>query len=346
MIDMITRPGWKIAALAFFALAIFTVNALAQDEQKSGFTIGLKFNGGIGFLLDGGGDLEKTRQGIVDYHYDLGGMRGYTGYSDWGKKPTLAAFDGDLVFQFGKTFGIGIGSGYLWYRSQGSYGDTIAIAQAAGADTITVNASTSSIRNYKLTAIPIKLSLFAAFPMGRWNLYGRAGAGYYFGHLTSEMSSDVAMTEQLLSPTQPDVRGDITGRIEVAEDSKVNAVGFHGGLGLEYRLAPAIALGIECFGRIVDFSGWSGTRSQSTEARIRLWREGVGWYSDQTTTTTESVAGRLYYAEYRDANLNKYYGDMGIQETKPFGLDIQNSREAKINLNAVGLVFSIRFYFN
>jgi hypothetical protein len=31
---------------------------------------------------------------------------------------------------------------------------------------------------------------------------------------------------------------------------------------------------------------------------------------------------------------------------KPFGVDVRNSREANININTLGLVFSVRFYFN
>jgi hypothetical protein len=79
---------------------------------------------------------------------------------------------------------------------------------------------------------------------------------------------------------------------------------------------------------------------------MRTWKEGTGWLPDEYYETTEVESGKLYFYESLDSELNRYFGQMMISEEKPFGLSLRNSREAKINLNTLGLVFSIRFHFN
>jgi hypothetical protein len=338
------RTFLKKAALFLF-LIVLSAFALSAQEKKSGLTLSLKLNGGIGLLLDGGGDLETNRQQMVAYVTALGRQPHYTGQANWDKTSTLPALDGELVFQFGRSFGIGIGSGWVNVRSRGTLNYSVAVTQPIGLDTYTADEKSNTAFDYKLTAIPIKISFYGFLPMGRWSAFGRAGIGYYFGHLTRAMTQDATLNEQLLSTMNPDIRGTLTARVEGNEDSKVNALGFHGGLGLEYRTG-VVAFGVECFGRFAQFSGWSGSSNESDQARIRIWKEGIGWLPDQILDETHSVSGKLYYSEQYDSSLNGYFGRMAILQNKPFGVDIRNSREARININTIGLVFSVRFYFN
>jgi hypothetical protein len=338
-------PRHRVFIAIFLFVFILSASALSAQEKKSGLTLSLMLNGGVGFLLDGGGDLEQYRQQITDYHLALSRLPHHTGQTDWAEKSTLPALDGELVFQFGRSFGIGIGSGLISVRSKGTYGYTYAYTQPLGTDTYILDQKVNDSEDYKLTAIPLKVSFYGYLPLGRLNAYARAGLGYYFGRLTNAMTEDASVSEQLLSTINPDVRGDFTVRMEGTEEAKVNALGFHGGLGLEYRTG-VVAFGLECFGRWAQFSGWSGSLNELIEARFRVWKEGSGWQPDQLVNATVSENGKLYYAEYLDSDLNSYYGRMRISKDKPFGLDIRNSREASINLNTIGLVFSVRFIFN
>jgi hypothetical protein len=332
------------AALCLSALLLLVLGARAQGS-KHGLALGLKLNGGMGFLLDGGGDLENFRLATVDYNLARGRLPYYTGHAKWDKVPTLPAIEGEFIFQIGRSFGIGVGSGYITYRSRGEYGYDINQTQLVGTATYIAQGMVNNTSDYQLTAVPIKLSFYGFIPSGRWNLYGRAGLGYYFGHLKNDMTSDATLYEQLLSPTQPDVGGDITARSEGTEDSRRNAFGIHGGLGVEYRLG-SVSFGLECFGRWAEFVGWSGDFSRSIAMRMRTWKEGIGWLPEQNINTTDSGSGKLYYYESLDSDLDRYYGQMMISEEKPFGLSIKNSREAQIDLNTLGLVFSVRFHFN
>jgi hypothetical protein len=338
-----TRALKKITL--FLCVTVLSAFALGAQEKSSGLTLSLKLNGGIGFLLDGGGDLESFRQQMVAYVQALGTQPHYTSQANWDKEPTFPALDGELVFQFGRSFGIGIGSGWVNVRSRGTLKYGVAVTQPVGPDTLNIEQDSVASYDYKLTAIPIKLSFYGFLPLGRLSLVGRAGIGYYFGRLTNAGSGDYTMTEELLTLTNHDVRGVLTGRDVSSEESKTNAFGFHGGLGLEYRTG-VVAFGLECFGRFAQFSGWSGSFNETDQARIRIWKEGIGWLPDQIMDDAHSVSGKLYYSEKFDSLLNGYYARLEILADKPFGVDIRNSREANINLNAIGFVFSVRFVFN
>lgn len=331
----------------FLPLVLFlSIKAEAFEEKKSGMNFGLKLTGGMGVLLNSGGDLEKVRLGTVDHYSDLGSLPGYSSYVNWDKRIFLPALEADLIFQMSPYFGIGIGSGYLTFRSQGNYGAALRQGLFVSPNSYFTDFNEDFHEDYKLRAIPIRMSLYGYIPHGSWNLYGHAGAGYYFGHLTDDITINLAITGNIFSPTAPDQRVEDTADAQILEDVKKNALGFDGGLGVGYKLGDGIEFGVECFARYVEFSGWSGSLKLSSVAREKRWTAGLGWSSEVTTRDSSEETGLLYYFESNDSNLNKNYGAIKVSQDKPSDSSIRNVREASINLNALGIVFTIRLYFN
>lgn len=339
------RGSFGVFVFSLILVLFFGIEGEASEEQKSGMNFGLKLTGGIGLLWNGGGDLEKARQGTVDYFTDLGTLPGYSSYSYWDKKPFLPAIEADLIFQLGPHLGIGVGSGYLTFRSQGTFGIMLRQGFYVAPSSYFTEMKMDYHQDYKLRAVPIRMSLYGYIPWGRWNFCGHAGVGYYFGHLTDDVTVKLAGTGNIFSPTSPDLRNELTGDAEISEDVKKNALGFDGGLGVAYKFGPGIEFGFEFFARSVEFSGWSGSMKGSSVSREKHWTSGLGWSSETTTTDSSEVTGVLYYSENKNSDLNKYYGEMGVSEDKPAGLDLRNVREASLNLNALGIVFTLRFYF-
>jgi hypothetical protein len=315
----------------------------AAQAKASEMGFSLRFSGGMGFFLDGGGDLEQLRLARAKYYKDLQQDPGYTkAWTNWKKLSQAPDYEVDLLFHINKNFAVGVGSGYLSVSSKGDYGYNWIGEGISWLGPYTQEDNISYQREYKITATPIRLSLYVFFPSGAFNVYAYAGGGYYYGKLTHKFGWDATYLFSLYSLF--DEKDEITEQDDLSEEAKKNAFGFHGGLGIEVKLMSHAALGVEVFGRYVDFGGWRGSFKETFSQRERRWEESEGWYSDETTQESWSESGPLWY--YEEYSMNKYYGQMFVWQTKPEGLDFQNVREAKINLNAWGVAVSLRIFFN
>ena len=317
--------------------------AVPKKASEMGFS--LKLSGGMDFFLDGGGDLENLRLARISYYQDLKQDVGYTkAWTNWKKLSQAPDYEVELLFHFNKSIAVGFGSGYLSAKSKGDYGYNWASEGTSWFGPYTIEDNISYRREYKITATPIKLSLYIFFPSGAFNFYAYAGGGYYYGKLTHTFAWDdtyLVSTYSLLEE-----KDEITEQDNVTEEAKKNAWGFHGGLGLEVKLMSHAALGVEVFGRSVNFGNWQGSYKETFTQRERKWDQSEGWYYDETTREDLSEAGPMWYYEEYSMDLNKYYGQMFVWQTKPEGLDYQNVKEAKINLNAWGVAVTLRVFFN
>jgi hypothetical protein len=290
------RTSFRAFGVLILSILCLTLQAMASEEQKSGMNISLKLTGGMGFLWNAGGDLEKARQGTVDYFSDLGSLPGYSSYAYWDKKPFLPALEADIIFQLSPHFGIGVGSGYLTFRSQGTYGVMLREGFYVAPSSYFSETKMDYHQDYKFRAVPVRMSLYGYIPSGPWNFYGHAGIGYYFGHLTDDATVNLAAAGDIFSPMAPDQRNELTGKAEISEDVKKNALGFDGGIGVAYKFGPGIEFGFEFFARAVEFSGWNGSSKASMVSREKHWTSGLGWSSETTTTEFDDVTGLLYYS--------------------------------------------------
>jgi hypothetical protein len=317
----------------------------AYQAKASGMGFSLKVSGGMGFFIGGGGDLENLRLAKINYYRDLKQDPRYTkAWTNWKKLSQAPNYEVDLLFHLNKNIAIGVGAGYLSVNSKGDFGYNWVEEGTSWFGPYTIEDNISYRREYKITATSIRLGLYLFFPSGAFNVYAYAGGGYYYGKLTHKFGWDD--TYLVSTYSYVDEKDEITELDDVSEEAKKNAFGFHGGLGLEVKLMSHAALGVEVFGRFVDFGGWRGSFKETFTQRERRWDESEGWYSDETTQESFNESGPLWYYEEYSMDLNKYYGQMFVWQTKPEGLDFQNVREAKINLNAWGVAVSLRIFFN
>ena len=340
------RGRGSVLVLLLSAVALFaTAGRAAEEPQKTGPTVGFKLSGGIGFTLNGGGDLETYRKGMIDLYNDVGTLDYFTGNNNWKKMGTIPHYEFDLIFHLNERFGIGIGTGYIQASSRGDYGFTYDQTGSESWGTFTQAGVAKNTEDFKISAIPIRLSLYLTFPSDRWTFYGYAGAGFYLGKFSHKYTYDFSYNYADSSTIYLDEKQEITSSEVWDESAKKNSLGFHGGLGLEYRIGSGLSLGLELFGRFVNFSGWEGDVKMTSSSRERDWREDLGWYFDQSSSDSSSSSGKLWYYESQDADLGKYYPQMNMWGT-PSGSTYRNVRDAAINLNAFGVAVTLKVYFN
>ena len=336
--------GWS---LVFFPVL---ATAAPPEVKKAGSSFSIKFSGGAGYALNGGGDLEQARLGRVNYYTDLGGEDYYTAILNWKKMSFIPSFGIDLIFYLNPNIGVGLGSGYIMASSKGDYGYTYKETGSPWWGSYIWDGKFSNVRDYKINAIPIVFNLYYKMPMGQMNFYAYAGVGYYIGKLTQDYTSDESLNYQDSSPLSYilDEKYEYTYKGNGTEEAKKNAFGFNGGFGLEYNLGSNIALGLEVFGRFVNFSSLDGSYSEEWTERERDWLEGYGWYYDKTTTGDDKGSGKLWYYESYDSDFGKQYGQMYVWEKKPSesSVWVAKEKEAAINLNAFGIILSFRIFFD
>ncbi|MCJ7565556.1 MAG: hypothetical protein MUP52_13335, partial [Candidatus Aminicenantes bacterium] len=320
--------GWSLVFFPVFAAAA------PPEVKKAGPSFSIKLSGGAGYALNGGGDLEQARLGRINYYTDLGGEDSYTAILNWKKMSFIPSFGIDLIFYLNPNIGIGLGSGYIMASSKGDYGYTYKYDGSESWGSYTLDSKGSYVRDYKINAIPIVFNLYYKMPMGQMNFYAYAGAGLYIGKLTHDYTVDESLNYQDSSTYFLDEKYEYTYKGNGTEKVKKNALGFNGGFGLEYNLGSNIALGLEVFGRFVNFSGWDGSYSEEWTEREREWLEESGWYNDQTVTGDDKGSGKLWYYESYDSDFGKQYGQMYVWEEKPSGSSYRAVKEAAINLNA------------
>ena len=238
-----------VVRIAVLALVLLTLPVWSQDEEeKPGLTapivkigtpagkkelakvhVGLRFQGGLGYL--GCGDVNSGLAGLLDvWTYGLfppGAIR--TGEY----KPVHAGFNGgaDVLLYFQPRWGLILGAEYL----QSSR--TSEVKFNIGSD------NTYFTFAPRVSAIPLKLGLFADLPLGeKLNLFLQGGAGYYLGRFHYELS--FASVDNWRS---------------IVADTEAKNIGCHGGAALELKLSKKLFLFVEALGRYARLSGFSGT---------------------------------------------------------------------------------------
>jgi hypothetical protein len=177
-------------------------------------------------------------------------------------------------------------------------------------------------------------------------VFAYAGAGYYMGSLTHDYTGNYIEITDTRPRTGMMTKEEITTAYVLTEKLKSNTLGVHGGLGADIRIFSFMALGLEVYGRYVNFLKWEGDVSWTQSARHRDWSESAGWYYDNTANTSNAYRGKLWYYEFYVSSLSGNYGQMFARESEPSSTSNINVREAAINMNNFGLRISLRLFFN
>jgi len=344
------RPSLRkkrlVPVLLLWAVFASAVEGRAADEaRKKGPGLEFKVGGLVGFFPSGGGDLETYRQGMIDLYTDIGTIPGFNGNQGWNKLGSAAGVSFDAIFRINERIGVGVGTGWIRASSGGNYGFTYGQAGSESWGTYTLSGLEVNGEDFKISTIPLRFSLYLTFPAGRWNFYGYAGAGYYWGTLTRRYTYDFSYNYADSSPLYPDEKTEISSSESRDESAKAGGLGIHGGLGVEYRVLSFLAFGLEVYGRHANLSGWEGDAQWTATTRERQWREDAGWTSDQSSTDTGSKTGKLWFYETGDEDLGQFYPRLDMRGA-PVGGNFRNVRSAALNLSAYGLAVTLKVFFD
>jgi len=297
----------KLIALSTMAFVFFFFTSTgigqAQDSTK-GFS--LKITGGCGTMATGdynafGKDFEQYLDDLIPLIESWNGFQ-VSRTGEFKKINMGSEFEGEIIMDLSGTFGIGFGVGYVSRSSDSKMGLSI---DDLGSLSYSIEPT--------ISFTPINLSLYLFPPVApAMDVYLYGGFGYYMGKFTaiSKMVTD--------------------GYWEKSESElKDKGLGFHAGAGLEFNVAPKVAVFIEGKGRYCKLKSWEGDSTLT---------DSDGW--------TGSESGTMWYYEARDYDTGKWYSTIALQEDKPSeDNDIRNIREFEANLSGISLRIGIRIKF-
>jgi hypothetical protein len=225
------KTGCVFGAIAC-VLTLFSASGLAQSRKS----LELKLTGGVSRLFGGGGDLSLFREDtIARYEATPGYQLDWT----WRELNAIPEYEADLIYQFSKMFGIGLGVGYVKVTSVGDF-------------TQTGGGLTNQIKEeFEIQTLPVRLNLFyqSSFKFVRFYAYG--GLAYYSGNLT---------------------RSRTPGDLSITASSET--IGGQGGLGLGWDFSRFLAVAFELSGKIAEFNMWRGDETAPGAAA----KSGPLWY--------------------------------------------------------------------
>ncbi len=239
------------ARMALSATLLMLLQGLVLADSR----ISLRLTGG-GTSISGG-DVNPGTQDWFYYNKEgwpvwHGGYRAvHTGYE----------FGGDAIYALSPRIGLSIGGGYL----------RISRASSMSFSMLGPSLSTATAgANPRLSAVPIRIGLHLTMPIsGKVNFIAEGGGSYYFhARYNAEWIAGDVLT--------------FHKRITTSAEAKGVPLGFHGGLGFEYRLLPNLFLGLSALGRYARFRTWEGS------SEFEFFELVEGW-------TTFSEQGILYY---------------------------------------------------
>jgi len=301
----------------------------------------LKLAGGGSFISHGGGDLEMVRTGSTgyserSYQYDHDSF-------DWQGVSRVPDWKAEVLVTFGRYFGASLGLGRTALSTAGNFstGDYYYGLRYTQLEVIEEN---SYRQEFRVSSYALQLNVYGFLPLGRFNLYIFAGPGYYFGNLSHEFSCDLYrfIDERGFTPPWHHVHEN-TVHEEISEEAHDRALGFQGGIGLEFRVLPFVSLGFEALLRRVNFNGWEGTFTRSGWSTDNNYEDSTGWVTTDDSWT-QTGEGSLWYCDL-DLLHSLKIKTLSIAPGPPEGYSFDPTRRAEVNFHAIGLLLILKFHF-
>ncbi len=294
---MKTKPVFCVFLVLCFLLV--ATSSFAEDNPKR---FSLLLSGGYG--TTGGGDMSKAFQGENELIRDVAVLGGFTvtdtlQTASWGPE-----FEVEFLFRPFRNFGLCLGTGWL-----GKSEDARGAAKSSALGKFSIDWNT----DYRL--IPVKLSVVYFLPAGaKLTAYAKAGAGYYFGRI----KYSAAVEENFAG----------AGTWELDEGTATNSsFGFHGGLGLEYSVSPALSIFLEAQGRYVRMNDWTADQK----------------HSDPTSSISQT--GTFWYAERFQADFGKSYATFVFYKDRPDESDLSNVRKMVVGFSGFAVKAGFKICF-
>jgi hypothetical protein len=276
-------------------------------QQKSKNRLAFKLTGGFARLQ--GGDASANRTGFSDYWKDKAQQPGSGIEIEGGTQEIHSGmnFEADVIYYLNSRLGVGIGASYILVNK--GKDQSRMVIRWPGEKRI-------DSRGNSFSAIPIKLGVFFNFLKSRkLNFFLNGGVGYY-----------LARWKELEDYESESPGASYWKKYETKVHS--GGIGFHGGLGLEYRLLRNVSFVLEGSGRYARISGFKGEYNEK---------------SSEGADATDQ--GKLYYYEW--AYNQKLYPWIELLDRDPsqinFSDPIYNAREAVIDFSGFSVSVGIKF---
>jgi hypothetical protein len=184
--------------------------------------------------------------------------------------------------------------------------------QGTSDSTVTFTPVTAEVKTTpKASAVPLRLGLYITLPAGAFaNFNIHAGLGYYLTKMSYDLRTSVAGAWNLTT-----VKAD------------ANGLGFQGGIGLEFKFSPAISIFFEGQGRYARIEGFKGSIAVT---------DSLGGHASEN--------GKLYYYKLTEVPLGAF-SIVLVNDTVPFGPNISDVREAKIDFSGISAVAGLIIHF-
>lgn len=269
----------------------------------------IKLSGGLGFAS--GGDLNKTIKGVSDLRRDLDAAAGGLEPLHWGMN-----FEVEFIHCFTPNIGLGMGVGYFWASRES--GPSSSEFDIPGVFTM---GSQYSIKP-KISAVPITLNVHYFLPAGsKLSFDFHAGIGYYLTRL--DFSGQDVLHDSFFDQISEHWTEDTTF------SSTKGGLGVQAGVGLEFVVAPRLAIVCDVFGRWASVSGFKGRYT----------------YKESGDYTWEESASDYYFWFYEEKFDGSTYAQYDFYSEKPEGEGIVNSRKGSVDLTGFGITLGLRIKF-
>lgn len=308
----------------------------------------LRFRLCSGLSWIGGGDLNRNIEGWKSYIEDYY-QRPYSLECDLKKLHGLWSLQAEVVYAFCPHISLALGLEFLTGSAQGSVffhlgteEDYFHSAQDFG--TVFLYEQSFQKPRYKLQSLPLTLTLYYYFPLGRAvNFFLGCGGGYYWGILNYKEESDYLFEYK----DQNNLNGSLVEFIDnynssgiYTEKTSSKAFGFQAKAGLEIKIGNSSHFLIEVQTRMVDFSDWSGRKSDDYK-----WSHTWSYWGSLSDSGSEKISdkGKLWMANFQSEETGKSYPRFFFSTQKPSS-PYAEARPAKINLNGFSIRAGIRIY--
>jgi len=279
------------------------VKGVQSENFDKGFSI--KLTGGYGNVAVG--DINAVLEGQDSLFNYFTTIAGYTKEGEFKDLNKGFEYECEFIVDINEHFGIGIGAGYIQRKQLNKF--TIEMWENYEYQYM------ASFIDPKLSAVPIKLSIYYFFPLTtRLNLYLNGGIGYYFGKIQYSTSDELQMGHDQW--------------ITISEiEAKDNGLGFHGGIGIEFNIIKNIAFFIEGAGRYAKLKDWEGDEILTSNGDV------------------ERTAGTLwcYGIPYSDGR--EYFSWLSVQKEKPSDPNIKNVRKAEVDYSGFSFRIGLKIKY-
>jgi hypothetical protein len=287
-------------------IAIAIVLCLVPNISMADIKLSFKIHGGWSYLQ--AGDVNPGTQAFLDWgtsHYEI--TEGEYKALHYGYE-----VGGDLIFELGRNFGVGVGAGFMRFSKRN---------QANGWEP-DYGPEALFTSDSELTAIPTRLFVLFSTPLNRKiDITANAGVSYF---INAQYSADWQETYSVAASVE------YWMNILTKAEMKRDPFGFQGGLGIEYRLTPKMAILLEAQGRWAKFRGLEGSS-------VAVAAEG-----GDPPASLFSEEGKLYFESF--PLLPDAPRLIMVQSAPPNGPGGQ-PRQAVVDFSGFSLQAGFRFYF-